>query len=854
MASPIARLGSPRHDMVSMEEGAEVVRTSRKVRRQRAWSFVHPNEQHKLSIKNKASGLLSSSMIITSGMSATLVSVLLISSVITCAQGISLGESTETEDDDVQSTFSLRKLQGSSGAPTISTTDIPTYSPTLTPPTRSPAYVCNADPENCGCPDVYQADYRGTVNTTYNGNPCVMWNNVNLNKWWKTKVNMDGLDLAETYPLTGIGGAHNYCRNPDNKTYGAWCFVEVQVNEYGGSWVAEYCPVPSCDYPPTYSPTESAIPSTSSSPTVSNLPSSHPVTTSPSMLMISSTTSSLSPTSTCRIADKSTCGCNNTQKSDYRGTINTTNEGTACARWDADWMSFDGEAYQENYCRHPLTSLNDTEGPGCYTSVNIFGNDGLPKFSRCNIPACDPCKCTLTCEQPNLSKCSCPSVLQAEECCTSGDDPLCKCRYLKDACRISLENGGTDFCDDAEVVCCSDTTDPSCKCTLYEDVCFDFPNKFTCELAATSCCDEPTKGSILDVVTETCYCDFYTAIQTIKGYVSEHRIGNCTNATDIDVGVNPIEEEGKQLTNMYKSMGGADWSREKGWNDGMTPHCDWYGIVCNKNRRVTEISLRGNNVVGPGWYVFYHLLGDFTELKVLDLANNTLTGTLPSNFGQAFLKLERMDLSGNSIAGHADLLFPVSMSYVNLSHNQFTSAGFKRFNAAYETLEAVDLSNNNISQVAMNIFHNIPPNLHELILSNNVINGRLPDAFKFEKLTHFAMANNRINGYLPDFPNDVPLLRELDLSNQKGVANVDGLSGTISSDVFKLVDLHALNLAGNSLTGEIPRSIGNLDNLKLLNLSSNKLTKEIPSELGRLIGTYLLKIIDSLFLLWQSYL
>ena len=96
------------------------------------------------------------------------------------------------------------------------------------------------------------------------------------------------------------------------------------------------------------------------------------------------------------------------------------------------------------------------------------------------------------------------------------------------------------------------------------------------------------------------------------------------------------------------------------------------------------------------------------------------------------------------------------------------------------------------------------------------------------------MANNRINGYLPDFPNDVPLLRDLDLSNQKGVANVDGLSGTISSDVFKLVELNSLNLAGNSLTGGIPLSIGNLDYLKLLNLSSNMLSKEIPSELGRI--------------------
>jgi len=96
--------------------------------------------------------------------------------------------------------------------------------------------------------------------------------------------------------------------------------------------------------------------------------------------------------------------------------------------------------------------------------------------------------------------------------------------------------------------------------------------------------------------------------------------------------------------------------------------------------------------------------------------------------GQAFLKLERMDLSGNSIAGHADLLFPVSMSYVTLRHNQFTSAGFKRFYAAYETLEVVDLRNNNISQVAMNIFHNIPPNLHELILSNNVIEQALTES------------------------------------------------------------------------------------------------------------------------------
>lgn len=96
------------------------------------------------------------------------------------------------------------------------------------------------------------------------------------------------------------------------------------------------------------------------------------------------------------------------------------------------------------------------------------------------------------------------------------------------------------------------------------------------------------------------------------------------------------------------------------------------------------------------------------------------------------------------------------------------------------------------------------------------------------------MANNKIEGTIPYFPEYAPLLRELDLSNQKRANTAEGLSGTISMDIYKLIDLSSLNLAGNMLTGEIPTSIGNLDKLKLLNLSSNELSKQIPSELGRL--------------------
>ena len=83
-------------------------------------------------------------------MSATTLLLMLLFSVVTCeerelvvvdSKKIAIGASIpqyswgHDEENDVRSTFSLRNLQGSSGAPMISTTDYPTWSPTLTPPT-----------------------------------------------------------------------------------------------------------------------------------------------------------------------------------------------------------------------------------------------------------------------------------------------------------------------------------------------------------------------------------------------------------------------------------------------------------------------------------------------------------------------------------------------------------------------------------------------------------------------------------------------------------------------------------------------------------------------------------------------
>ncbi|KAL3817140.1 hypothetical protein ACHAXA_009041 [Cyclostephanos tholiformis] len=752
-------------------------------------------------------------------------------------------------------TSSPTKLQSISTSPSISPSHFPiyTYTDTYTyRPTHSPSYVCNSDPVNCACPNLRGSDYRGTINTTTSGKACVRWDDPNLNRYLYVEY---GENLTQDYPDNGLEG--NFCRNPDYFVDRPWCYTEVTVFSWGGSWNSDYCDVPVCDASPTSSPSIPTIPTSSSRPTPSMSSSLDPTSTSLPTKRASSSPSfapsfSSSPTNTCNVADKSTCGCEDVDQSDYRGTISTTEDGTECERWDADWMFFSEDFVEragldENYCRDPFdydfVSVSKDRRPGCYTSNKIFDEDGSPKFSYCVVPKCKPCSCMPICGRPNLSECGCPSALQADECCNQDEGQVkyrqCRCGYLKEACRVNIENNSTDFCDDAAIECafCS-TYGHNCKCAMYEQICFEFPSSSTCELAASSCCAPYSDSGYR--VSETCYCDFYSSVRTVIGYESEHETGNCSVARQEIF--DPIDNEKRYLKWMYSANGGDDWNDNTGWSDdGVTPHCQWFGITCNEDGLVIEINLRNNNLTGSVDDVFDYLLGAFKEMKVLDLAENKLTGTIPFEYIPTFLKLEHIDISNNALTGHADMTFPSFTSYVNFSHNSFTGITYKRVNPAYESLKVVDLSYNILSQDALSIFYNIPPNIQELVLSKNSIAGELPDQLPLQKLIRFDISDNDIGGNLPNFPGTASLIREIDLSNQKRSYG-GGLTGTIWTDIFKLVDLSVLNLADNNLTGEIPVSIGNLAKLKVLNLSSNSLDKQIPTELGRLKDV--LKILD----------
>ena len=96
-----------------------------------------------------------------------------------------------------------------------------------------------SDPSVCGCGNINQGDYRGTINKTKSGASCEKWDA----EWIKEREGVD-LDFLK-HPRSYTGLEDNYCRNPDKDSKGAWCYKE-DCAECNGDSAWESCDVPYC--------------------------------------------------------------------------------------------------------------------------------------------------------------------------------------------------------------------------------------------------------------------------------------------------------------------------------------------------------------------------------------------------------------------------------------------------------------------------------------------------------------------------------------------------------------------------------------------------------------------------------
>ena len=89
--------------------------------------------------------------------------------------------------------------------------------------TTTPGECSGSRPKRCGCPSVFQSDYRGKRSTTENGFNCRAWST----------------SAFDHYPDSGLE-AGAVCRNPNGVANRAWCFVDHPEVQW------DYCGVRRC--------------------------------------------------------------------------------------------------------------------------------------------------------------------------------------------------------------------------------------------------------------------------------------------------------------------------------------------------------------------------------------------------------------------------------------------------------------------------------------------------------------------------------------------------------------------------------------------------------------------------------
>jgi len=259
------------------------------------------------------------------------------------------------------------------------------------------------------------------------------------------------------------------------------------------------------------------------------------------------------------------------------------------------------------------------------------------------------------------------------------------------------------------------------------------------------------------------------------------------------------------------------------------------------------------------------------SLEELYLSSNKLEGNIPESIFK-LINLTRLDLSSNNFSGVVDfqhfsklqivtnsqlsLNFESNVIYnfsqlTELDLSSLSLTGFQKLSGKLSNLKYFDLSNNKIngrvpnwslkmmrSSGFLNLSQNLFTSIEEisrnnyqvggLDLSYNLLRGEIfVSICNMSSLGLLNLANNKLTGIIPQCLANLSYLEVLDLQMNK-------FYGTLPSNFSKDSELHTLNLYGNQLEGHLPNSLSNCMDLNVLNLGNNKIEGNFPEWLPTL--------------------
>jgi hypothetical protein len=255
------------------------------------------------------------------------------------------------------------------------------------------------------------------------------------------------------------------------------------------------------------------------------------------------------------------------------------------------------------------------------------------------------------------------------------------------------------------------------------------------------------------------------------------------------------------------------WFSSLGWMGDPADACNWYGLTCDDQGRVSKIQLDTNGLTGyfPPEVALLH-----ESLNTIDLYNNIL-----HNSGEL----------GNSFLGeltNLELLFfgTTSFEYDGVPTHLGRLTKLRELDFSY-TLYFGDLPGE--------VFANLP-DLKYLVMDGNGYNTTLPsELIRLPSLEYLYAGFSFLNGDL-NFISEMPRIFELWLDDNPNIG------GSIPASIGAATNLASLSITNCGLTGTIPPEIGGLTNMIQMWMYDNQLEGTIPSEMGNLVAMNILNL------------
>ncbi|KAI8014294.1 putative LRR receptor-like serine/threonine-protein kinase [Camellia lanceoleosa] len=243
--------------------------------------------------------------------------------------------------------------------------------------------------------------------------------------------------------------------------------------------------------------------------------------------------------------------------------------------------------------------------------------------------------------------------------------------------------------------------------------------------------------------------------------------------------------------------------RSRDWPVKADPCLVWVGVYC-QNGRVVGINISGfkrTRIAAQNPQFAVDSLANLTLLASFNASMFLLPAPIPDWFGLSLISLQVLDLRSCSITG------AIPSSFGNLTN-----------------LTSLYLSDNVLDGIVPSSFGQLS-RLSVLDLSQNSLTGFIPLSFaSLMNLTLLNMSSNLLSGIIPPAIGSLSKLQYLNLSS-------NNLSSSIPAQLGDLSSLVDLDLSSNSFSGSVSADLRGLRNLKKMVIGNNLLTGSLPGDL-----------------------